>query len=116
MIGVDTVRVSRVKNAIESEAFAARVFTESEREYCDKAACPEQSYAGIFCAKEATVKALRCGFGRGVMPTDIEICHETSGAPTVRLYGQAEKLRGERKASVSISHDGDYAVAVALII
>ncbi len=116
MIGIDTVRVSRIKSANGSDAFKNRVFTVREQVYCDGAACPEQSYAGMFCAKEAAVKALGCGFGKGVMPSDIEICHNDSGAPTLKLFGLAETLRAERAAHVSISHDGDHAIAVVLFI
>ena len=63
MIGVDIQKIARIKKSLESDAFAERVFTAAEREYCDSRALPEQSYAGMFCAKEAAVKAVKQGFG-----------------------------------------------------
>ena len=51
MIGVDIQKIARIKKSLESDAFAERVFTAAEREYCDSRALPEQSYAGMFCAK-----------------------------------------------------------------
>lgn len=115
MIGTDIVKISRIADAVNSDAFLNRVFTNSEREYCDAKPDRAQSYAGIFCAKEAAVKAVKCGFGGGVMPTDIEIGHDGYGAPTLTARGGAARFFDGRTASVSISHDGDYAVAVVMI-
>jgi phosphopantetheinyl transferase len=53
---------------------------------------------------------------RGVGWTEIEIVRLPTGAPTVRLNGRAlrraEQL-GMGRIAVSISHEGDYAVAIA---
>ncbi|MCX4312427.1 MAG: holo-ACP synthase [Clostridia bacterium] len=115
MLGVDTVRISRVREAVRGEAFRTRVFTADEIKYCDGAADAAASYAGIFCAKEAVAKALGTGFGRGVMPHDIEITHAETGAPVAVLRGEAARMAGGREAEISVSHDGDHAVAVAMI-
>lgn len=115
MIGVDTVRVSRIAEAIKDDAFLRRVFTEEERAYCDGRARPSESYAGLFCAKEAVVKALKCGFWRGIAPTDIEITHDGGGAPVPVLHGKAAELTDGKTVEVSISHDGDCAVAAAVV-
>ena len=111
MIGIDTVSVARIAAAITNESFLTRVFTERERAYCDRKSMSAQSYAGIFCAKEAAVKAIGCGFGRGIMPCDIEIDHTDKGAPFLRALGNAQEIFSQYKSYVSISHDGDYAVA-----
>lgn len=116
MIGIDTIRISRIKKAIENSAFKERVFTAAEQSYCNGKAESAQSYAGIFCAKEATVKALGVGFGNGVMPSDIEIVHSENGAPALNFYGGAAEKFKPYAASVSISHDGDYAVAVVELL
>lgn len=115
MIGIDIASIPRIRKAIESEAFVERVFTLSERNYCDGRGDPAASYAGLFCAKEAAVKALKRGFGGGIMPTDIEIGHDDAGAPTLCPCGKAAVLLGEYDADVSISHDGDYAVATVVL-
>lgn len=111
MIGIDTVRISRIEKAIENAAFVNRVFTDAEQSYCNAKPNSAQSYAGIFCAKEAAVKALGIGFGGGVMPADIEVMHENNGAPKLNFYCGAVELFKPYISSVSISHDGDYAVA-----
>lgn len=77
-----------------------RVFTEGEREYCKKA----ESFAGIFAAKEAYFKALGTGIK---MPfTQLEVLHNASGKPY---------FNGIDHCDLSISHDGDYAVATVII-
>ena len=116
MIGVDTIRISRIKKAIESQAFVSRVFTAYEQNYCNGKANSAQSYAGIFCVKEAAVKALGIGFTGGVMPADIEVAHTQSGAPKLNFYGKAVELFSGYNASVSISHDGDQAVAAVELL
>lgn len=113
MVGTDIVYIPRIAEAIKSEAFKTRTFTERERAYAEEKPNPAQTYAGIFAAKEAVAKALRCGFGHGIMPTDLEISHLSNGVPIVTAQGKALEALGEYIAYVSISHDGDYAVAVA---
>lgn len=116
MIGIDTVRISRIEKAIKNAAFTDRVFTAAEKKYCDSKPNGAQSYAGIFCAKEAAVKALGTGFKHSIVPSDIEVGHTSDGAPTLDFYGiAAEKFRPYR-AALSISHDGDNAVAVVLLL
>lgn len=111
MIGIDIVRISRIQKAIERVAFKDRVFTAVEQSYCNGKANSAQSYAGMFCAKEAAVKALGIGFGGGVMPSDIEVAHSDNGAPMLNFFGAAAEKFKPYTASVSISHDGDYAIA-----
>lgn len=115
MIGIDTVRVSRIKKAVESAAFVDRVFTADEQAYCNAQPRPEQSYAGLFCAKEAAVKAVKLGFSGGLMPIDIEIVHDESGAPELTAHGKAAEVFRPYAVDVSISHDGDYAVAAVML-
>lgn len=116
MIGIDTIRISRIKKAIENAAFTNRVFTAAEQSYCNGKADSAQSYAGIFCVKEAAVKALGIGFGSGVMPSDIEVVHSKAGAPMLNFYGGAAEKFKPYTCSVSISHDGDNAVAVVELL
>lgn len=116
MIGIDIVRISRIKSAIENAAFVSRVFTEAEQRYCNGKPNKAQSYAGIFCVKEAAVKALGIGFGSGVMPADIEVVHDANGAPKLNYYGGAVELFSPYVGSVSISHDGDCAVAAVELL
>lgn len=71
--------------------------------------------AAHFAAKEAVVKALGHGFGRGLAPLHIEIDRRDDGRPEVRLIGPATAYAARVGAiTVSISHKNGVAVAVAL--
>lgn len=111
MIGADIVDIRRIAKAIESEAFFKRVFTDGERAYAQSKHNSVQTLAGIFAAKEAVAKLSGRGI-RGFSLTDIEIVHSDLGAPEVKLYGKAKELFSS-PVYVSISHEKDYAFAVA---
>jgi phosphopantetheinyl transferase len=71
--------------------------------------------AGRWAAKEAVSKVLGLGV-RGIGWREIEIERLPTGQPSVRLHdraaARAEQL-GMGRIAVSISHEDDYAVAVA---
>ena len=118
-IGTDLCAVSRMERAIAKEHFYTRVFLEGERAYLDgKGKTRAQSAAAMFAAKEAVAKALGTGFAKGVMPWVIEVTHAESGAPGVRLYGDAlarlGAIGGER-VLLSLTHEGDMAMAFAVV-
>ena len=116
MIGIDTVLISRIRKSIQSEAFINRVFTVEEQSYCNAKSDCAQSYAGLFCLKEAAVKAVGLGFGCGIMPTDIEVSHNENGAPVLLFHRAAIEAFAPHSVSASISHDGDYAVGIVELL
>lgn len=72
--------------------------------------------AGRWAAKEAVVKALGTGW-QGIRYTDVEIQRQPNGAPTVCLYAAAAQMAAEcRQWQLTLSHDGDYATATALLL
>jgi holo-[acyl-carrier protein] synthase len=91
-IGTDAVEVERIRRAVDhpqwGERFRLRVFTDGEIAYCLKRARYAESFAARFAAKEAVMKALGTGYGRGVWWRDIEVVR-TSGRPQVVLHGGA---------------------------
>lgn len=115
--GIDTIEISRmdkIRPAIRKR-FINRVFTAIEIE---QARGQSEMFSGLFAVKEAVSKALGTGIGV-VHWQDIEIIHLPSGQPTVQLHGQAAKVSAElglSQWSVSISHDRDKAVAVAIAL
>ncbi len=114
MIGIDICLISKISRSIGNEHFIERVFTVNEREYCIKKANQAKSFAGIYAAKEAIVKA----FGVGITEFnfhDIEIIHASNGSPKVMLYGDAAVFAKGMIPLVSISHDGDNAIAVCVL-
>ncbi len=118
--GIDIVRVERIANAIIrwGGAFEDRVFTADEKSYCRGQKKSAQSFAGRFAVKEAVMKAFGTGLSEGVKWVDIEVTADGIGKPTVRYYGRIQEMAarlGVGQTFVSISHDGDYTVAQAVL-
>src|SRR5712671_3672843 len=113
-VGIDIIKVDRIRTALArfGERFSKRVLTTNEQRYVRMR--PE-TFAGRWAAKEAVSKVLGLGV-RGIGWRDIEIERLPTGQPSVRLHGRAaaraEQLGMERIA-LSISHEADYAVAIA---
>lgn len=81
------------------------MFTEKERQYCLQFKDSASHFAGTFAAKEAASKAL------GVKESPVaalEVRRAADGEPHV--YRNGRRL----PVAVSITHDGDLAIAVAL--
>lgn len=113
--GVDMLEIERLRETVErrGEHFMARIFTPTERAECGG---NFQSLAARFAAKEAVSKALGTGIG-DVSWQEIEILRAESGAPVLKLHGQAEKLAadlGLKTWAISLSHTHEHAVAVAV--
>jgi len=115
--GIDTIEISRlaeIKPAIR-ERFIERVFTSRESA---QARDRNEVLSGLFAAKEAVSKALGTGIGY-VNWQDIEILHLETGQPILILHGNAKKVAeqlGLTEWSVSISHDRNKAIALAVAI
>jgi holo-[acyl-carrier protein] synthase len=113
-LGIDIIRVDRIRASLErfGTRFTNRVLTPAERRYVRDR--PE-TMAGRWAAKEAVSKVLGLGV-RGIGWRDIEIERLPTGQPAVRLHGRAaaraEQL-GMGRIAVSITHESDYAVAMA---
>lgn len=124
-LGTDIVYIPRIQAAIErfGDRFLQRVYTPCEQldcGWCDR--LPNRTtinkLAARWAAKEAVVKALGTGW-QGVGYTDIEIRRSQSGVPIVYLHGRAMVLLNaflEVQWQLSLSHDGDYAIATAILV
>ena len=118
-LGVDIVEIDRMAAALARRPrLKERLFSEEEREYCDKRTRPEVHYALRFAAKEAVLKALGTGF-RGMRFCDVEVARETSGRPVPRLSGRAAERAAElgvieMHLSLSFTHTTAVASAVAI--
>ena len=120
MVGIDILEVARIDN---SEAFINKIAREGEIEYIKRSPCQSlqaQRLTALFCVKEAVMKALEMGKNSGVVFKDIELCHEDSGKPFVKLYGRAlEKYTTHfagKKIEISLSHTETFATAIAMLI
>jgi holo-[acyl-carrier protein] synthase len=71
--------------------------------------------AGFWAAKEACSKALGTGIGSECSFHDIYISKGAKGAPLLTLSEKLIKNFNITDSSVSITHDGDYAIAVVAL-
>lgn len=120
-IGIDVVEVARIAAAIErhGEPFLAKLFSPTEREYCESRKDAAMHYAARFAAKEAVSKALGTGIGGQAGWLDLEVVHDSAGAPKLRLSGAAadfSKQQGITEIQISLTHARDYAAANAVAI
>lgn len=103
-VGCDIVNIQRFKQSVRRGGvkFLARIFSDHEL-----AGSPSvETLAGMFAAKEAALKALGLKLGEW---HNIEVYREADGRPKLRLLLLSS---GPTDIAVSISHDGEYALAV----
>jgi phosphopantetheine--protein transferase-like protein len=95
------------------------VFTEAELRYCGTRKDPVLSIAGLISAKEAFIKAA-CLFED--VPefrfTDVSVDHDVSGRPRLVLTTRLADWLSRRQlgVDVSITHSGDLAGAVVVLV
>jgi len=110
-VGNDLVFIPGFKTSL-TDLFKNKVYTSKEITYCDLFDDSLLRYASTWAAKEAVYKALKQIDPAPVSWKKLEILREkAAGRPHVVLHKNPNKL----KVSLTISHDGDYVWAVALI-
>jgi holo-[acyl-carrier protein] synthase len=116
-VGIDLIEIERIARALERySGFAARCFTEAEREYCESRGNPAQHYAARFAGKEAVGKALGFGVARAFAWLEIEIAGRPK--PSVTLSGRLEAWAehvGAGAVDLSMTHSRGLANAVAVV-
>ena len=120
-IGIDLVPISRMRQVMErwQERFLTRVFTADEIAYCRARKDPVPHFAVRFAAKEAGLKALGTGLRLGVNWRELEVRRERGGPPRLVLRGRSREIaraRGADRMLLALSHDGDYAIAQAMLV
>lgn len=117
-IGIYIIEVERIARAIEryGEHFLRRIYTDVEREYCDRApATRVLHYAARFAAKEAFSKAIGTGMTNGFRFRECGVINAPTGMPMLVLSGDlAERWAGYR-LHLSLSHTQHYAAACVVI-
>ena len=113
-IGTDITVVSRIEKSINKfgNKFINKFLTEEEQKLSKKV----ESIAGYWAAKEAVSKALGCGIGTELAFHDIILYKDEKGAPHFKLTPQAQTIHNIRESSLSIAHDGGFAIAMVVII
>lgn len=117
--GVDLVSVPRIAAswAEQGDRFLRRLFTPDEQAYALAAPVhTAERLAARFAAKEAVIKVLNLS-EVGVRWCDIEVCRGADGACSLALHGRAAEVARALHVtdmSLSLSHEGDLAVAVVV--
>lgn len=112
-IGCDLLLVAEVRNSVSrfGARYLRRVYTSHELSIAGERA---DQLAARFAAKEATIKVLR-PIDFAVPLSTIEVRHRPGGWCAIVLSGAAARLAADQGLidfEVSLSHEGDYAMAV----
>lgn len=109
-IGCDIVYLPRFKKSSENAGreFLSKLFTSAEL----AATADIKSLAGMFAAKEATIKALGMQAGNW---QNIEISKDKNGRPQIKILDAPHEIMSQ-DISISIAHDGDYVMATAVFL
>ncbi len=106
-IGCDVVEIKKLKKSFQrgGNKFLEKIFSSHELVNTSKA----ENLAGIFAVKEAVIKALNLKAGDW---QKIEIGKDKSGRPELKTLNFPKIISYD----ISISHDGEYAMAVAIFL
>lgn len=99
-VGIDIVYIPRF---VGKEKIAERILSPNELEIYKTRPNKEEFLAGRFAAKEAFIKAYKDSVGR-IAFHHLDIVYTKEGKPEI--------VYKKKRFAVSISHDGDYAVAI----
>lgn len=118
-VGIDIIETDEIKRSIiKSKRFVERVFTETERNYCESKENKFQHYAVRFAAKEAVMKALGIGWDKGVQWDQIKIYNNSEGKVEIKLAGKAYEIMQKLNVDnifVSLSHSQQNAIAMVIL-
>jgi len=110
-VGNDIIFLPNFQLSLTPE-FKNKAYTAAELAYCDQFENALLRYASTWAAKEAVYKAVKQLDPKATGWKKIEIVREKPGGrPHVILHQHP----GSFKISLTISHDGDYIWAIALI-
>ncbi len=117
-IGTDILEIERFKEALSEhgQKFLDKLFTKEEQAYCQRFHDPIPRYTVRFCAKEAIVKSLGCGFGKDIAFHDIQITNDPLGKPIALLSPKCAAHFGNPSFQITLSHCKEYATATALAL
>jgi holo-[acyl-carrier protein] synthase len=113
VIGIDLIRLERMAHLMErfGEKGLQRFLSEEELPLVKN----HKTAAGFWAAKEACSKALGTGIGAECGFHDITISKTEKGAPRITLAPRLVAHFNITDTSLSITHDGDYAIAVVAL-
>lgn len=115
MVGVDIVSIERVEKFITKFGDRAleRFLSQDEIVLTNRKI---ETIAGFWASKEAISKALKSGIGSECSFFDIEIRKSKKNAPSFKISNRLNEKFKIKDSSLSISHDGGFAIAVAIVL
>lgn len=113
MIGIDTVKISRIAKL--KERFGDKALKRYLDEDEIKLSSSSKSHAGYWAAKEAISKALGVGISEKCSFFDIKLHKDEKKAPYFTLSQNIIDEFEITDTSLSITHDGEYAIAIAYL-
>ena len=113
MIGIDLIKTSRMERLMErfGEKALQRFLSPTEISLVKN----YKTASGFWAVKEAVSKALGVGIGSVCSFHDITISKTPRGAPKITLTPHLVEEFKIKDSSVSITHDGEYAIAVVAL-
>jgi len=121
-LGIDLCNILRMMKAVRSEHFVRRVFHSEEIVYaCEKNDKKSElaraaRFASAFAAREAFSKASGISMYKIAFSQSVYLERRAEGPCLIISRNlDAGFAEGTKRAWVSLSHDGDYAVAVVVI-
>jgi holo-[acyl-carrier protein] synthase len=122
-VGVDLVHVPSFADQLDQPGSGfADVFTPGERRDANGRPTDAARHLAVrWAAKEAVVKAWSASlYGTPPVMDDealrlIEVVSDAWGRPRIRLHGEVAKHLEGCTVEISLSHDGDYATAYAVL-
>ena len=113
MIGIDIVVISRIEKM--RERFGDKALKKFLSDDEIKLIKNSSSAAGFWTAKEAASKAIGTGIGKECSFLDITITKTKRNAPRIKYKKRLRKKFKIQNSTLSITHDGGFAIAVVSV-
>jgi len=112
MIGIDIAIIVRIEKMIArfGDKALEKYLTKKEIKLVKSAS----TATGFWAAKEAASKAIGTGIGKECSFFDIKISKSKTGQPLLKYKKNIRKKFKIKKTSLSITHDGGFAIAVVV--
>ena len=118
-VGIDSVIIKRFQKMKKLTIFLEKNFTKYEKTYIEsKNKHKYETLAGLFCLKEAFLKALGVGIYSSISLIDIEINHKEQGTPYIVINEKIKNILEKenlKTISASITHTKKTAIAICII-
>ena len=112
MVGIDIATIARIERMINRFGNKAlKKFLRPKEILLVKNA---SSATGFWAAKEAASKAIGTGIGKECSFFDINISKSKKGQPLLKYKKRIRKKFNIKNSSLSITHDGGFAIAVVV--